>query len=459
MKYKLNIFTLSVLCCTGVFAQEKQNKLSEKLVVDNDVTVNLNTSHTNIVFETWNKNTISVEAYLEGDPLDENNKRILDSWQVNVIGDNREVTINSAAGNLWSRDITASTIDKNRNLQELKALGPAITDMLGPLMENIAKNPMPNALSESNASVNYSNSPFKVKDEKYIQQWESQIREKFKEDIDKDNQKWAKGFENNGVKMPEGKMQIRLETWGEQYGKQMDAWASQLIKDIQSQQSGLTNVTVYRYSSSNRMNNNSTSIKTIKIQIPSKAKLRLNVRHGDVQLADKSNNIKASLSHTTLSANIIDGDQTFIKASYSPVFVREWNNGRLVINYVKNCRIQKAKNLVVNADSSNVFIQQLDENGAISASFGVITIANLGESFSTLDLVVQNSDFKLNLPKTAFNLSYNGAQSIISLPKTMEVSTRKNFGNVLVNGFQNTRSTDKMITINAKYSEVVLNNK
>ena len=458
MKYRLNIFTLSVLCCTGVFAQEKQNKLNEKLVVDNDVTVNLNTSHTNIVFETWNKNTVSVEAYLEGDSLDENNKRILDSWQVNVIGDNKEVTINSAAGNLWSRDITASAIDKHRNLQELKTLGPAITNMLGPLMENIAKNPMPNALSENKASVNYGNSPFKEKDEKYIQQWESQIREKFKEDAGKDNQKWTKGFENNGGTISGEKMEIRLQTWGEQYGEQMDAWASQLIKDIQSQQSGLTNVTVYRYSS-NRVNNNSTSIKTIKIHIPLKAKLRLNIRHGDVQLADKSNNVKAALSHTRLSANVIDGDQTFIKASYSPVFVREWNNGRLVINYVKNCRIQKAKNLTVNADSSNVFVQQLDENGAISASFGVITIANLGESFSTLDLVVQNSDFKLNLPKTAFNLSYNGVQSIISLPKTMEVSTRKNFGNVFVNGFQNTRSTDKMITINAKYSEVVLNNK
>ncbi|GGX08903.1 hypothetical protein [Aquimarina muelleri] len=458
MKYKLNIFTLSVLCCTGVFAQEKQSKLNKKLVVNNDVTINLNTSHTNIVFETWNKNTVSVDAYLEGDLSDENNKRVLDSWQVNVVGDNKEVTINSVAGNLWSTDISSSNINTDRNLQELKMLGPAITNMLGPLMENIAKNPMPNALSESKANVNYDNSPFKEKNEKYIKQWESQIREKFKEDIGEKKQKWAKEFENKGIKIPEGKKDIRLETWGEQYGKQMDAWASQLIKDIQSQQSGLTNVTVYRYSSS-RVNNNSTSAKTIKIHIPVKAKLRLNIRHGDVQLAEKSNNVKASLSHTKLSANVIDGDQTFIKASYSPVFVRQWNNGRLVINYVKNCRIQKAKSLTVNADSSNIFIQQLDKKGAISASFGVITIANLGESFSTLDLVVQNSDFKLNLPKIAFNLSYNGAQSIIALPKTMEISTRKNFGNVLVNGFQNSRSTDKMITINAKYSEVVLNNK
>ncbi|EZH72926.1 hypothetical protein ATO12_22620 [Aquimarina atlantica] len=449
MKYRLNVATLGLLCCAGLFAQDRQDKLNEKLSVNEDVTVVLNTSHTNIVFETWNKNTIEVEAYLEGNLSDGNSKHILDSWQVDVLGDSQKVTINSTAGNLWSRNVTASSITMDRkSLQELRMLSPMITDMLGPLMENIAKNPMPSTLSQNQANVNYNNGTFKENDEKYIKQWESQIREKF---IDEQKQKWAKQFE------ADPKSKIKLETWDEQYGRKMDAWASQLIQDIGNQQNGTANVTVYRYSTS-RVNTNSTS-KIIKVRIPKEAKLRLNIRHGDVQLAEKSNNIKASLSHTKLSANIIDGKQTFIKASYSPVFVRQWNNGRLVINYVKNCRIQNAKNLLVNADSSNVFIQQLDENGAISGSFGIITIANLGESFSTLDLAVQNSDFKLNLPKTAFNLSYSGAQSIISLPKTLEINTRKNFGNVFVNGFQNTRSTDKIITINAKYSEVVLNNK
>ncbi|WP_106795102.1 hypothetical protein [Aquimarina sp. Aq78] len=449
MKYRLNVATLGLLCCASLFAQDRQDKLNEKLAVNKDVTVVLNTSHTNIVFETWNKNTIEVEAYLEGNLSDENSKHILDSWQVDVLGDSQKVTINSTAGNLWSRKVTASSITMDRkSLQELRMLSPMITDMLGPLMENIAKNPMPSTLSQNQANVNYNNGTHKENDEKYIKQWESQIREKF---IDEQKQKWAKQFE------ADPKNKIKLETWGAQYEKQMDAWASQLIQDIGKQQTGTANVTVYRYSTS-RVNTNSTS-KIIKVRIPKDAKLRLNIRHGDVQLAEKSNNIKASLSHTKLSANIIDGKQTFIKASYSPVFVRQWNNGRLMINYVKNCRIQNAKNLLVNADSSNVFIQQLDENGAISGSFGVINIANLGESFSTLDLAVQNSDFKLNLPETAFNLSYSGAQSIISLPKTLEINTRKNFGNVFVNGFQNTRSTDKIITINAKYSKVVLNNK
>ncbi len=454
MKYKLSVVAICMLSFSTVFAQDRQNKLSEKLVVHPDVTVNLNTSHTNIVFETWNKNVVEIEAFLEGSNLsDDNSKRVLDSWQVNVLGNSRDITINSTAGNLWTGNVTAANIGISK--EELRMLGPMITDMLGPIMENIANNPMPNALTKDHANVSLKNSTYREGEEKYIQQWENQIKEKFGDDVALTREEWVKKIKEDGGKM-NPQMEIRVEAWGEQYGRQMQAWASQFAKDFENQHQG-SSITVYQYSSNKAATNNTSKI--IKVRMPKNAKLKLNIRHGDVQLAEKSNNVKASLSHTKFSANIIDGDQTFIKASYSPVFVRQWNNGRLVVNYVKNCRIQNAKNLLVNADSSNIFIQQLDENGAISGSFGVITIANLGESFSTLDLAVQNSDFKLKLPKAAFNLSYTGAQSLISLPKTLEISTRKNFGNVFVNGFQKTRSTDNMITINAKYSEVVLHNK
>ncbi len=457
MRYKLNIITFYVFgfYSIGILAQDRESKLNEKLSVNSDVTINLNTSHTNIVFETWNRNEVAVEAYIEGNNLiDENSKRILDSWQLDVLGDHENVTINSAAGNLWTGKVTASNFRVSK--EELRMLNPAIADMLGPLIKNIDNNPMPNALSDNLANVNLKNRSNNPEEEKYIQQWENQIREKFSDEIDQEKQKWAKQLEENS-KTGSGQMKIELEAWGQQYGEQMEAWASQLVRDIEKQQQGTANVTIYQYTAQ-RSNTGNTS-KMIKIKIPKDAKLKLNIRHGAVQLAEKANNVRASLSHTKLSANVIDGNQTFIKTSYSPVFVREWNNGRLVVNYVKNCRIQNAKNLLVNADSSNVFIQELDQNGAISASFGVVTIANLGKSFSTLDLAIQNSDFKLKLPDASFNLSYSGAQSLISLPKTLEINTRKNFGNVFINGFQNTRSTNNMITINAKYSEIVLNNK
>ncbi|GAA3514515.1 hypothetical protein GCM10022393_30590 [Aquimarina addita] len=452
--YKFNIIALSVVCVAGVFAQNKQHKLSEKFAVNNDVTVHLNTSHTSVVFETWNKNTVGVEAYIEGDQITEENKeRLLGNWQVQVLGNSKEVTIKSITGNFWSGTISATSNGQNKGTQEFNKLGSMITDMLGPILQKIENNPMPSALSENLASMNFDTNKYNKDEEKYIKQWGDQIREKFGDNSENVLKGWAKELQNNTVQVGP-KMEIPLGSWeGGQFAQQMQNWSSQFSGDVQIMQRNGNNVTVYRYSSGS---NTAKIDRVIKVMIPKEAGLRLNVRHGDVKLAEKAINVVASLAHTALEANVIDGDNTFIRASYSPVSIKQWNTGRLVINYVKNCRIHSARNLRVNADSSNLFIQELEENAAISGSFGAITVDALSESFSTLDLAVENSDFKLNLPETAFNLTYSGAQSRISLPKTVEANARRNFGNVFVSGFQDTRNTDKIITINAKYSDIVL---
>lgn len=453
--YKLNIIALSVVCFTGVFAQSKQHKLSEKFTVNNDVTVRLNTSHTSVVFETWNKNTVEVEAYIEGDQITKENKdRLLGNWQVQVLGNANEITINSVTGNFWAGNVTSTYNVQNKGVQEFNNLGSMITDLLGPILQEIENNPMPSALSENLASMNFDTNKYNRDEEKYIKQWGDQIREKFGDNSENVLKGWTKKLKSNTEQHVNSQIEVPLRSWGgEQFAQRMQDWASQFSGDVQIMQRNGANVTVYRYST----NANTTKInRIIKVLMPKGAGLKLSIRHGNVKLPEKATNVVASLAHTALEANIIDGNNTFIRASYSPVSIKEWNTGRLVINYVKNCRIQRAKNLKVNADSSNLFIQELQQNAAISGSFGAITVGVLSESFSTLDLAVENSDFKLNVPNTAFNLTYSGAQSRISLPKTIEANARRNFGNVFVSGFQKTRSTDKIITINAKYSDIIL---
>lgn len=464
MRYKLNItIVLSILYSTGLVAQNTLDKLKEKFTVQNDVTVTLNTSYTNVIFETWNRNTVEVEAYLQGENLTEgDSQRFIDNWRINASGNSNEITVSSTAINSREERASSSSLSMRKELQELKMLAPMITELLGPMMENIANNPMPSALKETKANFQFDYGKYKEDEEKYLKQWENQIHEKFG-----DNSKYLMEDLSNKFKENAKKIETQIQAggtqfggntkpWGEDFGKQMEAWASQFSRGFDTQQNNAS-VTVYRYTTSLvSTNKTGNAQRIVVIRMPKRAKLKLNIRHGDVKLADISHNVLASLSHSKLSANIIEGEQTFIKAAYSPVFVSQWNSGRLVINYVKNCRIQNAKNIQVNADSSNIFIQELDENGAISGSFGVITIANLGESFSTLNLSMENSDFKLKLPKAAFNFSYSGAQSRISLPKTLETNMSRNFGNLFINGFQKTRSTDKAITINAKYSDIIL---
>ena len=111
--------TLFMLCgMLSLTAQQKLNKLSKSVNVSKDVTIDLNTSHVQIEIDTWNKNTVEVEAYIESDKLSkEELKKALDDWNVEVDGSGNLVTI-ASNGNRGSWD----NYDFNFNFDALKDL-------------------------------------------------------------------------------------------------------------------------------------------------------------------------------------------------------------------------------------------------------------------------------------------------------------------------------------------------
>ena len=66
---QIKLVALCFLITGSMMAQQKLTKVSQSIKVDKNVVVDLNTSHCNIVFDTWNKNTIEIEAYIEGEKL------------------------------------------------------------------------------------------------------------------------------------------------------------------------------------------------------------------------------------------------------------------------------------------------------------------------------------------------------------------------------------------------------
>ena len=136
--------------------------------------------------------------------------------------------------------------------------------------------------------------------------------------------------------------------------------------------------------------------------MPKRAELDLNVRYGKVKMAD-AYNAKAVISHGSLAATTIDGGNTSIDVSYSPVTITNWNKGTLVTNHVKDCDINIATDIKVTSNSSNVHINRLDGSGMISGSFGKLSIPQVSDNFGTLTLFLENSDLALKLPQAAFN--------------------------------------------------------
>jgi len=151
-----------------------------------------------------------------------------------------------------------------------------------------------------------------------------------------------------------------------------------------------------------------------------------------------------------------DGGETSIDASYSPVRVNSWKEGSLTTNHVKECVLNTVGNIVLNSSSSNVIINALNGSGIISGSFGQLSISEVGTDFGNLNAILENSEMVLELPDAAFNFSYNGDRNDIFIPNKLETKSTKTGNTEIINGYHRSRSTPNLITISAKYSDVVL---
>ena len=72
MIWKRNITVVVLLLCT--ISLVAQSKYKETFKVNDDVIVEVNTSYTNVIFETWNKNVVEVEAFVDDENLTEEEK-------------------------------------------------------------------------------------------------------------------------------------------------------------------------------------------------------------------------------------------------------------------------------------------------------------------------------------------------------------------------------------------------
>ena len=481
-----------LLLCVSIstLAQQKLEKISQSIHVDNDVVIDLNTSYTNIEIETWNNDVIEIQAYMESDKLTkEELKKVFDTWQVNVDGSKESVRIKTGGSlNLWSNDF--ALFDENSFDASMKELEIRLADIpempiIEGLMESLHLEDMPKIpnlpdLPEGMNNFNFDYDEYKKEGEAYLERWGREYEDKYGKEYSQKMKAWAENFDEDEWLAYEKKMEAwgekfgeefgekfgkdmeewgeafgeRMEAWGEQFEQQMkesgfeermEAWGEELSKRIEEQledievEEGEEDSIFYRSSKSN-----SKVKKTIKIKMPKKAKLKMNVRHGELKFASVINNLKADISHSSLTAQNIDGSETSINVSYSPVKINTWSAGELKLNYVDQAKIESVKSMVLSANSSNVNIHNILSNAIIDGSFGDLVIKNISNSFKNINLVLENSDANLKLPNSDYSLFYKGTRSIFNDENT----SSKTINN-------NTSDSNKTIVINAKYSHIV----
>ena len=544
LKIKLLIFCIAITSI-GI-AQERVEKLSKKLNVPKDVTIDLNTSHVNIEVETWNKSTLEVEAFVESSELSkEDLKKAAEAWDLEVEAweDFASIKSSNTSRSIWSHngvlssDYTDALVDLKLRLADLPEI-PQVPAF--PAMPNIPALPeMPDfpalpELPEGVSAVSFDYQAYKKEGDAYLEKWSQEYEDKYGKEYKEKMKTWAKEFaksdfesyssrmgewgEKYGEKYGgewaekmekwgeelgksfEGEWAEKMEKWGEEFGenfgkdmekwgekfgenfgKEMEKWGEQIAREVESRDSrndaqrkrmeerleqrenqseerkkALLERNKERMRLEERQSNmlnrlesrgNQKVKKTIKIKMPKDAELKVNVRHGKLKFASLMRNLKADLSHSDLLATSIDGGNTSINAAYSTVFIKEWKDGELELDYVEDAIVQNVEKLFLNSNSSNIGIDYLKDNAIINGGFGELTIHNIMDSFTNLNIILENSDAHIKLPKTDYDLLFRGSRS-----KFNDERTDKK----VIKNYPENSSSSKTIVVNAKYSNVVM---
>jgi hypothetical protein len=521
-----------------------QNRYKESFKASKDMLVSVNTSYTNIIFETWDKNEVEVEAFVEDKNLSEKQqKEIFENWKFDVLGNSQKVVVTSNPNNYREGIGALAGLDALKSLESLKALQhidemPELAKMPEfdfdfnfdvpevPDFKEIPQWPFsenrPNIKRKEGykslhigdeGEVNFDQDVYEKDKSGYVaklnkkygtnvsvkqvdrwleevDQWAEEfsavmenwgeqfgknISDKFGPDFEKKMEAWGEEFgksmeawgEEFGEKFGKDmekwgeefgeKFGKDMEKWGEEFGKSMEEWAKQFEEEGGSHSNKVIidpngNKTIIMEGKKD-MSFGGKANKTIIVRMPKGTKTEVNVRYGELKLAN-AYNLKATLNYSTLTANSIDGGQTRIDASYAPVFVNQWKQGVLKINFVEDCRLNSVSEINLQSNNSDVTINDFQKRGKLAGSFGNLYILKVSPEFKSLEVVLENTDASLNMPNTAFDFYYNGKKSQLAHPKSIKVTETKNANGKTLKGFNKSGSSGKSINITANYSNV-----
>lgn len=472
--------TLALILCfisIGWAQGQKETKTyNETFTVSEDAVLSIDTSHADIEFETWGKDEVAVTAMIEIDGAStEEAQRYFQKEPFEILGNSQKVEISTKTGSKWfSSNSMSGIMDFNFEMPEVPNIDGI--DMAFDIIASpeIAEFPeFPRGLVP-----NFDYHEFRENGEEYMKKWKEEFDESFGEEYQKKMEDWGKRLEERQkerLKRREEHLK-RIEERAEERAQQRQEIAEERVKRLEEAQRRREERMKDRvrrergvfiseedsdgpnffYFNSDGENKNYKVKKTIKIKMPKGMKIKMNVRHGEVKLADNVWHMDAHLSHSTLWANGIDGDKTTIKASYSPVRVDHWILGNLQANYSELVDLREVIDIKLNTTSSNVTIDKLVKNAFVKNDFGQLKISSITNDFDDLDITLQNAELDFAVPNVAFDIYVNGTSSTFHSPSSLNLERTKNHNNTIHKGYHMKAKGGKSIVINSKYSEVNL---
>ncbi len=463
----LGLFSLALA------AQEKSRTYKETFNVSNDAVLEINTSHTDIEFETWNKDQVEITAVVELEGANEEDANdYFNKRPIEIKGNSHEIEVSTSGRGSWLSN------DFRNNLSIVTSdIEPLFLDLELPELPELAiLSEMPELpVMPPVPFTNFDYGEFKKDGDAYMKKWKKEFDENFDEDYQKRMEEWGKRMKKKAEEWEERnaerleKMERRAEERAKALEKRQKAMEERR-EAMEERQNAIRlrhdrNIIISRdgeeepsifYFSSNGENKKYKVKKTIKVKMPKSVKLKMNVKHGEVKLASTAKDVNASLRYASLLASTIEGDLTNIRASYSPVLVQKWNYGQLITDYSDRVNLKEVDVLTLNSTSSSIIIDKLNKKASLNNNLGELTINSVSTNFSNVDIVVKNGEVYCKIPSCAFLVEVDETQSTLKYPKNLIFEQSKGFGNVFHTGYNINEKAPKSIKIDSRYSEVVL---
>ncbi len=463
----------------GAYGQSQRKEYKESFKVEDNSVLAINTSHTDIEFDTWNRKEVVIEASIELEgATEEEAAAYFEENGIKILGNSQRVEVSTSGNKSWQfRTMNGHLADLENiviDIPEIPDLEPFLMELQIPELPEIAEMP-PMPPMPAMKFKNFDYEKYKEDGEKYIQEWAEEFTKNFDEKYEKKWEEWGERFakrmeEKKGQREERAAQREEMMKEREQIQKEREEVRKQVHEErrkvmeekrklMEEEREVRKNVIIsgdaptifYR---SEGKNKSFKVKKTIKIKMPKSTKLDMNVRHGEVKLAENTNNMRATLSYSRLLASTIDGDETNILASYSPVEVQRWNYGKLKTQFSEDVALRDVQHLTLIATSSDVTIERLLKSGMLKNNLGALRINAVNQDFNKLDISVQNGELVCVLPQGPFQFHLEGIATDLSIPESLSLQKQSEGKRVIYTG-GNTQAGNK-IMVNSRYSDIVL---
>ena len=475
------LFTFLTIGFIGVINAQKVNKkFTESFSVNKDVKIAINATNTDIDVTTWDKNEVSVEAFIEVEGLSkEEAEKYLKNYNFEALGNKSKVQITSGGTNFIGLhdNFVIFNDNNNNNFNFPNVVIPDMDSLRFPEI-NIDAIVIPD--------INLENITFGLEDfdfdfdkyakdgEKYFFQWKDSAKSitiKSKEEWEKFKKTKEYKKLKEEIKLNKEKMKKELEKAHLEYKKINKAQIKESLEKAKLAYEKIDKVKIreevnkarkevaklrenyFFDSNSNDLIINDKKVKITKkmiIKVPKDATFDLNTRHSKVKLPKTK--VSGKVSYGSFDANEINGGK--LNISFSPVNINSLNACTLFLNNVTDAKIASVTNTTLTSNSGDLKINEVFKDVNIESSFSELYIEKVNSNFGKFNLVLKQSEAVVNLSNIKEKLSFNVKEK--SPQNLAKPSMTINKNKSLVNGNFTATNKSKSINIEGKYSQLTI---